>query len=141
MTRYGLRFGLLIIDVDHFKQFNDQYGHDTGDLVLQSVANTLLCCIRPFDAICRWGGEEFSGIFPNIDLTTLEEIAERLKMLVQHSEVQTDDGLLSVTVSIGGTMAKDNDTTASLVKRADALMYVSKKEGRNRVTVDKPINR
>ncbi len=140
MKRYGLPFGLLIIDVDHFKQFNDKHGHDVGDLVLQSVANTFLCCIRPFDDICRWGGEEFAGIFPNIGLTTLKEVAERLRALVQHSQVHRDDELLSVTVSIGGSMAEQDDTMASLVKRADSLMYVSKKNGRNRVTIDELAN-
>jgi diguanylate cyclase (GGDEF)-like protein len=123
------------MDIDHFKQFNDRYGHDIGDQVLTIVANTLSLSVRPFDMVCRWGGEEFAGIFPHTDAATLEAIAERLRILVAHSRVDTGSGELTVTVSIGGTLAKAEDSAASLVKRADALMYASKTHGRNRVMI------
>jgi diguanylate cyclase (GGDEF)-like protein len=135
LRRSGIGFGLLFMDIDHFKQFNDRYGHDIGDQVLTIVANTLSLSVRPFDMVCRWGGEEFAGIFPHTDAATLLGIAERLRILVAHSRVNTGIAVLTVTVSIGGTLAKAEDSAASLVKRADTLMYASKTHGRNRVTV------
>jgi diguanylate cyclase (GGDEF)-like protein/PAS domain S-box-containing protein len=135
MRRSGVTFGLLFTDIDHFKQFNDRYGHDIGDQVLAIVANTLALSIRPFDVVCRWGGEEFAGIFPHTDLSTLRGIADRLRILVAHSRVKTGIGALTVTVSIGGTVAKSDDSAASIIKRADTLMYASKTNGRNRVKV------
>jgi len=135
LRRSGIGFGLLFMDIDDFKQFNDRFGHDVGDQVLTIVANTLSLSVRPFDIICRWGGEEFAGIFPHTDEATLEAIAERLRILVAHSRVNTGTGELTVTVSIGGTLAEPGDSALSLVKRADSLMYASKKGGRNCVTV------
>ena len=135
LRRSGIGFGLLFLDVDHFKQFNDRYGHDIGDQVLTIVANTLSFSVRPFDIMCRWGGEELAGIFPHTDEATLEAIAERLRILVAHSRVDTGSGVLTVTVSIGGTVAGPDHSAASLVKRADTLMYASKTHGRNRVTI------
>ncbi|HSM88637.1 MAG TPA: GGDEF domain-containing protein, partial [Desulfobacterales bacterium] len=99
------------------------------------VANTLSLSVRPFDMVCRWGGEEFAGIFPHTDEATLEAIAERLRILVAHSQVSAGSGVLNVTVSIGGTVAGPDDSAASIVKRADTLMYASKTHGRNRVTI------
>ncbi len=136
LRRSGVGFGLLFMDIDHFKQFNDRYGHDTGDQVLAVVANTLSLSVRPFDAVCRWGGEEFAGIFPHTDAPTLQGIAERLRVLVAHSRVVAGSVGLTVTVSIGGTLARPEDSAAALVKRADTLMYASKTRGRNRVTVE-----
>ncbi|HSO59854.1 MAG TPA: sensor domain-containing diguanylate cyclase [Desulfobacterales bacterium] len=135
LRRSGIGFGLLFLDIDHFKQFNDRHGHDVGDQVLTIVANTLSLSVRPFDIMCRWGGEEFAGIFPHTDAATLEAIAERLRILVAHSRVNTGSAMLTVTVSIGGCLAKVEDSAASLVKRADTLMYASKADGRNRVTI------
>ena len=135
LRRSGVGFGLLFIDIDHFKQVNDRYGHDIGDQVLTIVANTLSLTVRPFDIMCRWGGEEFAGIFPHTDAATLQGIAERLRILVAHSRVGTGIGVLTVTVSIGGTLAQAEDSAAALVRRADTLMYASKTGGRNRVTI------
>lgn len=135
LRRSGVGFGLLFTDIDHFKQVNDRYGHDIGDQVLTVVANTLSLSVRPFDMMCRWGGEEFAGIFPHTDAATLAAIAERLRILVAHSRVNTGIEALTVTISIGGTVAKAEDSAAALVKRADTLMYASKTDGRNRVTI------
>ena len=136
LRRSRIGFGLLFLDIDHFKRFNDRYGHDVGDQVLTVVANTLALSVRPFDTVCRWGGEEFAGIFPHTDTETLQGIAERLRVLVAHSRVNTGIGVLTVTVSIGGTLAQAEDSAATLVKRADGFMYDSKANGRNRVTVE-----
>jgi diguanylate cyclase (GGDEF)-like protein len=135
LRRTGVAFGLLFMDIDHFKQVNDRYGHDIGDQVLTIVAKTLALSIRPFDLVCRWGGEEFVGIFPHTDLPALHGIADRLRILVAHSRVDSGVGALAATVSIGGTVAKSDDSTASIIKRADTLMYASKANGRNRVQV------
>jgi diguanylate cyclase (GGDEF)-like protein/PAS domain S-box-containing protein len=136
LRRSGAGFGLLFVDIDHFKQVNDRYGHDTGDRVLTTVANTLSHSVRPFDLVCRWGGEEFAGIFPHTDTATLQRIAERQRVLVAHSRVDTGIEELNVTVSIGGCVANPEDSAASLVKRADGHMYASKANGRNRVTIE-----
>lgn len=133
--RSGVPFGILFFDIDHFKRFNDTYGHDVGDVALQTVANSLSASARSFDTIGRWGGEEFVGLFPNTDQRMLGEIAERLCMLVRNSWVETGGERISVTVSIGGTCPTDGDTPKTLVKRADALMYTSKQNGRDRVTI------
>jgi diguanylate cyclase (GGDEF)-like protein/PAS domain S-box-containing protein len=135
LRRSGVGFGLLFMDIDHFKQFNDRYGHDIGDQVLTIVANTLSLSVRPFDSVCRWGGEEFAGVFPHTDPAALHRIAERLRVLVAHSRANTGIGVLTVTVSIGGTVARADDSAESLLKRADTFMYDSKASGRNRVTV------
>jgi diguanylate cyclase (GGDEF)-like protein/PAS domain S-box-containing protein len=136
LRRSGVGFGLLFMDIDHFKQFNDQFGHDVGDQLLTVVANTLSFSIRRFDMVCRWGGEEFAGVFPHTDSDALRGLAERLRVLVAQSQAQTDIGMLSVTLSIGGSMATPEDSAASLLQRADRLMYASKINGRNRVTIE-----
>jgi diguanylate cyclase (GGDEF)-like protein/PAS domain S-box-containing protein len=136
MRRYGMSFGVAMMDIDHFKGFNDQYGHLAGDQALRTVANTLMAAVRPFDTVGRWGGEEFVGIFPNVDRPALEVVAQRLRMLVEHSQIKVDREMLSVTVSVGATVARRDDAITSLMERADALMYESKRSGRNRVTLD-----
>lgn len=134
--RYGLSFGLMFLDVDHFKLFNDTYGHDAGDLALRTVANNLMSSARPFDLFGRWGGEEFLGLIRNVEIEGVGRIAERYRMLVENSQIPIDGNYAMITVSIGATVATDEDTNATLVKRADDLMYRSKAEGRNRVTID-----
>ncbi len=135
LRRSGIDFGLLFMDIDLFKQLNDRYGHDVGDQVLRTVAKTIELAVRPFDQVCRWGGEEYAGVFPHTDVEALSGIAERLRVLVAHSRVPTGIGELFVTLSIGGTLAAPGDSAGSLLKRADRLMYVSKEKGRNRTTI------
>jgi diguanylate cyclase (GGDEF)-like protein len=128
--------GVLFIDIDHFKRFNDDHGHETGDLALQTVARTLKAGIRPFDVVGRWGGEEFVAIFPNVMPAGLAAAAERLQMLVRASRVETIPDPLSVRVSIGGAMARVDDSATTVLSRADAALYISKAAGRDRVTLD-----
>lgn len=135
MDRLGLNFGLLFMDIDHFKRFNDTYGHDVGDEVLRVVSNTLKASVRPFDMVGRWGGEEFICILRAITKEQLEEISERLKRLISTSTIQVENKQLGITVSMGATMATPADDFASLIKRADGLMYTSKKNGRDQVTL------
>lgn len=128
--------GLLFLDVDHFKQVNDSYGHNTGDKVLRMVARTIRHAVRATDTVGRWGGEEFLAILYDLQgRNALEAAAEKVRTLVEYSRLDMNSQGLSVTVSIGATMLLPGDTPALLVQRADEIMYRSKQAGRNRVTV------
>ena len=132
--RMGISFGILFIDIDHIKKFNDTHGHDVGDRVLKFVAETLSRNSRPFDTAGRWGGEEFVIIARNVNPKHLEEIGNRLRMLVENSYIVVNNAKLHVTISIGATLARDDDSMETLLKRADGLLYASKEAGRNRLT-------
>ena len=132
----GPPFGVLFFDIDHFKRVNDDYGHDVGDKVLQSISNTLLQGLRTSDVLIRWGGEEIVAILSgNFTEDKLKKVANKLRIMVEKACIDIDGGLLSITASVGGTLALPNDSTDSIVKRADKLMYQSKASGRNRVTI------
>ncbi|SHI12552.1 diguanylate cyclase [Desulfofustis glycolicus] len=133
--RLAVPFGLLFLDIDHFKQFNDTYGHAVGDEVLKAVAQTFVVNSRPFDLFGRWGGEEFIGIIRNITGKDLLYQAERMRLLIERNYLIQNDQKLQVTVSIGATVIRPGDTMETLVKRADELLYESKDNGRNRVTL------
>jgi diguanylate cyclase (GGDEF)-like protein/PAS domain S-box-containing protein len=133
--RYTWPFAVLMIDVDFFKKVNDTYGHNTGDDVLKLVAGTLAANVRPFDTVARWGGEEFHILAVNMTESELRAFAERLRVLVEASSLVIKGETLSVTISVGATMGLPGDTEQSVVDRADRMLYRSKKEGRNRVTV------
>ena len=135
MRRYGIPFGLLFMDIDFFKRFNDTYGHDVGDEVLKLVANTFVANSRAFDVYGRWGGEEFVGVIRSIDAEDLAALGNRMRVLVNQSFLMHDEARLGVSVSLGATVAHPDDTAESLIKRADQLLYQSKKEGRNRLTL------
>jgi diguanylate cyclase (GGDEF)-like protein/PAS domain S-box-containing protein len=134
--RYGWDFGLLFIDIDKFKSCNDSHGHDAGDRVLKMVAKTLGSNIRPFDVACRLGGDEFVVILVHIDPEGLFSSAEKLRTLVSQSAFFENNEQIHVTVSIGATLVQDTDTVETLMQRADALMYRSKKTGCNKVSID-----
>jgi diguanylate cyclase (GGDEF)-like protein/PAS domain S-box-containing protein len=135
MKRVNVPFGILFIDIDHFKMFNDVYGHDVGDKVLKFVATTFVTNSRPFDLYGRWGGEEFVGIIRNIEAEDLALLGNRARVLVEHSYLIHEEKKLSVNISLGATMARENETIDSLMKRADTLLYASKRLGRNRLTL------
>lgn len=134
--RYDLQFGILFIDIDHFKNINDTYGHDVGDRVLKTIAKTLNSAARPFDLFGRWGGEEFMGIIRNVDLTALTKIGNRCRVLIEKSTTIAENQYIRATVSIGATVIREEDTVDTLVKRADKLLYQSKRKGRNCLCVD-----
>ncbi|MFN2353577.1 MAG: diguanylate cyclase [Desulfopila sp.] len=134
--RFGVPFGILFMDIDFFKTFNDTHGHDVGDEVLQYVSKTFTRNSRPFDLYGRWGGEEFIAIIRNVTPGKLYNIAERLRLLVEGSYILHHEKKLRVTISIGATMAMVDDTIEGIVKRADEQLYSSKKTGRNRVTME-----
>jgi diguanylate cyclase (GGDEF)-like protein/PAS domain S-box-containing protein len=135
LERYGWQFGVLFIDIDHFKKINDEFGHDVGDDVLKVVGKTLQNSVRSFDMVSRWGGEEYLAIIAHVEEEKLTATANRCRVLVQRSKIPTEPSL-HVTVSLGATIARPDDTLSSLFKRVDTLMYQSKEAGRNRVTVD-----
>lgn len=134
MERYSRPLGIIMADIDHFKLVNDTYGHPAGDRVLSMVAGTLQHGVRPLDSVVRWGGEEFVLLCPNVTPAPLAEIAERVRMLVERSWLDLEDGRrVSVTISLGAAMVVKGDSVESAVGRADALMYRAKEGGRNRV--------
>lgn len=122
---------ILMLDIDHFKQFNDRYGHAAGDAVLQGVAGVLQTSLRKSDLVARYGGEEFSVILPGISLTELKDVAERTRSLIEMQRFSFEGLTLRVTASIGFAQALESDNTVSLTKRADAAMYAAKDAGRN----------
>ena len=129
--RLKVPFGILFIDIDHFKDFNDRYGHDVGDEVLKFVANAFNANSRPFDLYGRWGGEEFIGVIRNINRDDLEKLGNRLRILIADAYILQAGERLSVTISIGATLVENDDTMDSIIKRADALLYASKAAGRD----------
>ncbi|MFH2065605.1 MAG: sensor domain-containing diguanylate cyclase [Pseudomonadota bacterium] len=133
--RFNVPFGILFMDIDHFKQFNDTHGHDVGDKILKFIANTFVANARPFDLYGRWGGEEFIGIIRNIKDHDLKKIGNRVRRLVENAFITYDGKTLQVTISVGATLVCENDTMESLVKRADKLLYTSKAAGRNCLTI------
>jgi diguanylate cyclase (GGDEF)-like protein/PAS domain S-box-containing protein len=135
MARYGWSFGLLLVDIDHFKKVNDLHGHAFGDDVLRVVARTLHGAIRAGDLVARWGGEEFVVLVEGSDRARLEETAERLRVLVARSEVRRGGIAQSINVSVGATLATNLDSAESLFNRADEAMRRAKRAGRNRVSI------
>ena len=133
--RFGWGFGVMMIDIDHFKVFNDKYGHDIGDVVLQSTGRMLSKNLRPFDIVGRWGGEEFVAVIANVDKFGLLSAAERTRFQVEKNKIAVSGQNLKVTVSIGAAMCHQDDNADRVIKRADQAMYDSKANGRNKVTV------
>jgi diguanylate cyclase (GGDEF)-like protein/PAS domain S-box-containing protein len=131
----GNPFGMVFIDVDHFKKFNDNYGHDVGDQVLMMVARTLAHNLKPTDFVGRWGGEEFVVLLSDVDSVQLLADAEKLRRLIMHSTLSSATGPLHVTASMGATLSIKGDTVEKIAQRADKLLYRSKAAGRNRVTI------
>jgi diguanylate cyclase (GGDEF)-like protein len=134
--RYDWPFGILFIDLDHFKEVNDLYGHEEGDRVLKMVADTLRQSVRSVDRVCRWGGEEFIAIITNMHHERmLRDIAEKCRRRVQKKCLGRNGAGKPVTVSIGATLVRPEDTLTTLVTRGDDLMYQSKSAGRNKVSL------
>jgi diguanylate cyclase (GGDEF)-like protein/PAS domain S-box-containing protein len=135
LGRYGWQFGVLFVDIDHFKDINDRYGHETGDKVLRMVSKSMSNSLRTFDMVGRWGGEEFVVIVVNVQQEQLYAVANRLRMLVEQSSVMIGPETVRATVSIGAAIAMPADDVTTLIKRADQLMYKSKDSGRNCITI------
>ncbi len=132
--RDGHTFGIIMIDVDHFKYVNDTYGHDAGDVALKHVSAIIQKSARESDVACRWGGEEFLILVPKCTLTSLVEYAERLRQLIEKSPVVIDKGILefSLTASLGVATGRD-DSVEATIALADKRLYMVKESGRNAV--------
>ena len=137
-----IRAGVLLMDIDHFKQVNDTHGHPAGDSVLARVAMVLRDSLRSEDLVARIGGEEFLAILPDTDLAQVRLVAERLRSAVEEMVVSTRDGeTLTVTLSLGATMLADGDGTGTeaILYRADRALYRAKDGGRNQVQISDPV--
>ena len=128
-------FGLLMIDIDFFKRFNDTHGHAVGDQALKVVGRTLAQNCRAYDTPVRWGGEEFTLMSTHTTREELAMIAERTRMLIAASRLHHEGQYLGLTVSIGCSFVEPGDDVESIVKRADENLYKSKRDGRNRVSI------
>lgn len=122
---------LLMIDIDHFKSFNDNYGHSAGDEVLKSVAKTLRNSTRDSDLVFRYGGEEFVIILRNSDCESSKIVAERVLESIRNNRVEIDGQMHSVSVSVGLSCLAKSDSVDSLFKRADDALYEAKDRGRD----------
>jgi diguanylate cyclase len=126
---------LLIIDIDHFKKFNDKYGHIVGDDVLQIVAKNIGKDVRGNDLIARVGGEEFAVILPKTPLLGAVTVAENVRASIARLKLERkSETLETITVSIGAAQYQPGESLKDFVNRADDALYFSKNEGRNRVT-------
>ena len=141
VARAGEPALLLVLDIDHFKKVNDTHGHAAGDLVIQSVAATLLECVRPMDTVARIGGEEFAIILPNCPPAFGQAVSERVRNKVASQPVALIGGqALNITVSVGGAFAPQwvRSSAALWSERADQQLYRAKAEGRNRTCLEMP---
>jgi diguanylate cyclase (GGDEF)-like protein len=131
---------LIMLDIDHFKQFNDNYGHQAGDAVLKELSLIITSQSRcaSIDVCCRYGGEEFAVIMPELELHNAVKVAERIRKVVENNEfsISENNTAAKVTISLGvsGITGADDMGPEELVKKADDALYLSKKNGRNRVS-------
>lgn len=125
-------FGIIIIDIDYFKNINDTYGHSIGDKVLVEMADILKNNTRLTDVLIRWGGEEFIVICMDVNKKGIESIAENIRQKVEQSNFHKTDRL---TISAGATISREDDDINSIIKRADEALYRMKKDGRNKIEV------
>lgn len=135
-ARHNLHLAFLMIDIDHFKQCNDSFGHLTGDAVLKEVARQILDCVREIDLVARFGGEEFSVLLPDTDKVGAANVAERIRSSIDRQKINAYDETIKVKVSIGVAGFPEDSTEAQgLIEKSDQALYRAKQEGRNRVCV------
>jgi diguanylate cyclase len=130
---------LLLCDIDHFKSFNDTWGHQTGDQVIRFVASALTKFALPDHLVARYGGEEFAVIMPRTSLKDAGRIADQIRTAIEAKRLvrrSTNETIGAVTVSFGGAFYSPGETVGTLITRADECLYMSKRNGRNRVTLE-----
>ncbi|MFB9288818.1 diguanylate cyclase [Pseudoduganella plicata] len=133
-SRFGHPLSVLMVDVDYFKRVNDTHGHEVGDRTIVAVANVLMSSLRAIDTAARFGGEEFVVLMPETDEAVAAVAAERLREAAGALRLTAGDGtLVAITVTIGISSARPDDSPSTLLVRADKALYRGKKEGRNRV--------
>ena len=134
-NRYGREMSLVLIDVDHFKQINDNHGHLAGDAVLKQLASTIKNRIRREDVFARYGGEEFALLLPEVNLEGGAAMAEKARKLVEGQKFEFDQQRIPVTISAGvAALAGTQREPADIIRAADAKLYESKSTGRNKVS-------
>ncbi|HEY5995960.1 MAG TPA: diguanylate cyclase, partial [Candidatus Deferrimicrobiaceae bacterium] len=132
--RSGRPLSAILVDIDHFKRINDSRGHGVGDLAIQGLARTMGATLRSYDIICRYGGEEFLAITPEMELGQVVLIAERLRQAVESEAIPVEGAEpIRLTVSAGVSSLANGESIESLISRADAALYSAKQAGRNRV--------
>jgi len=135
----GEPFSTLLIDVDHFKRFNDEFGHEVGDQVLKLIAKVLCERLREGDLPARYGGEELVVVLPGADLRIASEVAERIRRAVFEGQIirrSTGEKLPGITISVGVAQFRGGEPLADLIDRCDRALYLAKKSGRNRVQAE-----
>lgn len=132
--RYGRALSLVMIDIDHFKNINDSFGHLAGDYVLKQLASTLRTRIRREDIFARYGGEEFGLVIPEVEAPGAQQMAEKLRVLVEAQPFEFDKQKMAVTISLGVASLRGQEyEAADLIRAADQKLYAAKGAGRNRV--------
>jgi diguanylate cyclase len=135
-VRSDKALSLLFADIDHFKSFNDRFGHQVGDQVLRLVAGLITNALRDGDVVGRYGGEEFGIILPDTPLADAKKTAERIRTAIMTRDIKKRGGtglFGRITISIGVAQLREGETPVALVERADACLYAAKRAGRNRV--------
>lgn len=125
--------GVLMTDLDHFKLVNDTYGHLAGDEVLRETAKRMRASMRPYDAVGRYGGEEFLVVIPRCDVSSAVSRAEDLRQAIGKDKVDTPEGMIPVTMSLGVAVGANPTELEGLLRLADAALYEAKSKGRNQV--------
>ena len=132
--RFDHPLSVIMMDIDHFKKINDNYGHWVGDRVLQALAKPLRTLVREIDVVARMGGEEFAFVLPETDLEEAARLAERLRAEIENIEVIEGEHLITMTASLGvASRSADDENLESLLTQADDALYVAKKKGRNQI--------
>ncbi|MHA6288461.1 GGDEF domain-containing protein [Maricaulis sp. CAU 1757] len=135
----GKPLSLVLCDIDHFKRFNDTWGHQTGDQIIRFVAGCLTRHAADDHLVARYGGEEFGIVMPNTDVMTAEQISEKIRRTVQSKKLlrkSTNEDLGNITLSLGVAVFDGRESVEELIERSDSYLYKSKTEGRNRTTGD-----
>lgn len=137
--RTGGPFSIIIADIDHFKQINDTFGHLTGDDVLFEVANRIKTCMRSYDSVGRYGGEEFLLVVPGCDQTQAFQVAEKIRKAVSHTPIQMSPAEKTITISLGVCTRTSETTPDQMITAADSALYCAKRSGRNRAELSSAI--
>ena len=131
--RHGTAFGMVMLDIDHFKQINDRYGHMVGDCVLRDVAEQAGACVRSTDMLFRYGGEEFVILLSSTSMQGAKQLAERIRTAIEKMECRYGNVNIKITASLGVACLHNDDSAQALFERADQALLKAKQEGRNRV--------
>ncbi|MCF6251833.1 MAG: GGDEF domain-containing protein [Methylococcaceae bacterium] len=135
-NRNSCHLSVIFFDLDHFKQVNDDYGHECGDIALSAAANCIKEALRGSDIVFRYGGEEFVILLSNTNLDAAKAIAERIRQSIENHTIAYGMKILKLTASMGISALRGNDTNESLIQRADNAMYRAKDNGRNQVQIE-----